>query len=56
MTPLEIATQLVNRWTSQCLFLDPGKQGILLIQMIAEVIGRIEQEAYERGWRDGEAE
>lgn len=53
MTALEMATQLVNRWTSECLWLeDPKKQGALLIQMIAGVIDQIEQKAYERGRRD----
>ena len=59
MTALEMATQLVNRWISECTSLPqlpPEKRGTLLIQMIAEVLDRVEQEAYERGQRDGVAE
>ena len=51
MTALEMATQLVNRWVSSSA--DPDKRGTPLIQMIAEVIGQTEQEAYNRGYRDG---
>ena len=53
MNSLEMATQLVDRWVSECSSLDPDKRGTLLIQMMAEVIDRTEQEAYNRGWRDG---
>lgn len=52
MTALEMATELVNRWISDCLWLAPKEQGIRLIQMVARVIDRIEQEAYERGRSD----
>ena len=54
MTALEMATALVNRWISECLWLDPNKRGVLLIRMIAEAIDQIEQEAYRRGYKDGE--
>ena len=59
MTALEMATQLVNRWISECTplpQLPPDKRGTLLIHMIAEVLNRVENEAYERACRDMVAE
>lgn len=59
MTALEMATQLVNKWISECASLPqlpPNKRGIMLIQMIAVALDRVEMEAYERGKRDGVAE
>ena len=59
MTALETATQLVNKWISECTVLPqlpPNKRGIMLIQMIAVALDRVEMEAYERGKRDGVAE
>ena len=55
MTVLEKATQLVNRWVSQCQFLSPGLQGRRLIQMIATLVCKEFQEGYERGVEDGKA-
>lgn len=55
MTALEVATELVNRWASECLSIDPRKRSALLIQMIAGVLHRVETEAYERAYRATEA-
>lgn len=52
MTALEKACHLVNKWISECLWLGPKEQGTLLIHMIAELVDRVEQEAYERGWNE----
>lgn len=56
MTSLEKATKLVNRWTSEALFLYADEQGVLLIERIAEAIDKAEQDAYERGLCDGKEE
>ena len=56
MTSLEKATKLVNKWVSSCIWLDPEKQSIDLVILIADLIDQVEQEAYERGVQNGHGE